>query len=180
MFRAQSASHVFALATMFTITTIVPIKAQEEAPAPEDPSADAGYFFYQGGTVRAKRARTYTSPTTFSALNVWRRAAGATLTYVVPAGQSDLFNVSFSAECQKLGGGQLRIRIRHTVGIVTNFLEPYDGAQAFCSSATPATYKGNWARRVGAGTHTLAVEFLNTGFGPGIIDDYTFELVVYQ
>jgi hypothetical protein len=97
----------------------------------------------------------------------------------VPAGTTDLFNVAFSAECTKILGGSARIRVIDTVGAVVVALEPYDGAQIFCSSASAATHKGNWVRRVGAGTHTLQVQILQTG-GQTLIDDWTFELVVYD
>jgi len=165
------------MTAVLTLTTVVPVGGQE----PEDPSPDAGFFAYSGGPVRAKRARTQTAATNFGTIGVWTNLPGATLSYVVPTGTADLFNVAFSAECLKLGGGQLRIRIRHTLNnVVQTNLEPYDGFQTFCSAPTPATHKGNWVRRVGAGSHVLQVQFLNSAGGIGQADDWTFELVVYD
>ena len=150
----------------------------------------AGLFTWVGGAVRGKVARTYTSPSVLSE-GAWRRVSGAAVSRVVAAGTTDLFNVSFSAECQvrSLGNADTaRIRIAHFVnGIQIAPMEPYDGDQRFCSSVNPlATHKGNWARRVGAGTHALYVEILTTDFAPDngiistVIDDWTFELVVYD
>jgi hypothetical protein len=59
-------------------------------------------------------------------------------------------------------------------------LEPYDGFQYFCSDPSYATQKGNWVKRVGAGSHAIYVQFLNGAGGLGVIDDWTFELVVYD
>jgi hypothetical protein len=100
---------------------------------------------------------------------------GATLSYTVPAGTSDLFNVAFSAECTKFGGGTAHIRVL-VDGVP---MEPSDGFQTFCTSAVPATHKGNWVGRVEAGAHTLQVQFRNTAGGV-TVDDWTFELVVYD
>jgi hypothetical protein len=140
---------------------------------------EAGYLFFTGGFVRAKRARTQTAATQISAANAWVTIPGAILAYTVPVGTTDLFNVSFSAECTKILGGSARIRVMDTIGGGVALLEPYDGVQIFCSSASAATYTGTWVRRSGAGTHTLQVQILQTS-GLTVIDDWTFELVVYD
>jgi hypothetical protein len=175
-----------AIATVFlmTSTLVVTVPAQE----PESPDPNSGFFFYAGGPVRAKRARTQTRSTTFNETAGWVNLPGATLSYVVPAGTTDLFNIAFSAECRVFNGGgddYLRIRIAHTVGGVTTFVEPYDGAQAFCDADSYATHKGNWVKRVGAGTHTIQVQFWIFDGPPfevvtAWVDDWTFELVVYD
>ena len=167
------------MTALLTLTTMVPAPAQQ----PEDPSPNAGFFVQSGGAAKAKRARTQTFPANFPVFAGFRPLPLATLSYVVPAGQSELFNVAFSAECQKLGGGQLNIAVFHTInGVAQPPLEPFDGAQSFCSEANPETHAGLWVRRVGAGTHVLQVMLLNPGpaGSVGVIDDWTFELVVYE
>jgi hypothetical protein len=143
--------------------------------AAQEPETEAGFFAYAGGPVRAKRARTQTAPSNLAGGAAYVNLPGATLSYTVPAGTSDLFNVAFSAECTKLGGSTAYIRVLD--GGVP--MEPYDGFQSFCSSSLPATHKGNWARRVGAGAHTLQVQFRSPAGGV-TVDDWTFELVVYD
>jgi hypothetical protein len=140
---------------------------------------EAGYLFHSGGFVRRKLARTQTAASQFNAANAWITLPGAILATAVPVGTTDLFNVAFSAECQKILGGTARIRVMDTAGGVVSLLEPYDGAQVFCSSGSAATHKGNWVKRAGAGTHTLQVQILQTA-GVTVIDDWTFELVVYD
>lgn len=158
--------------------------AVEQAQAAQDTGAaevtpESGFFIHRGGFVRGKVARTQTAPTVFSALFVWLRPSptlSTSLPWTVASGTTDLFNVTFSGECQKFSGGQLRIRVLDN-GIP---MEPYDGFQVFCSSSLPATYTGTWVRRVGAGAHSIQVQFLNSGGGAGVIDDWTFELVVHD
>src|SRR5262245_28274834 len=136
-----------AMTALLTLTTVVPVRAQ----APAEPSPNAGIFSYSGGPATAKRARTQTALTNFSVINVWHSLPGATLSFVVPVETTDLFNIAFSAECAKVDGGQLLIRIHHMKdGVAQPPVEPYDGGQSFCQSS-PATHKGNWVRRVGAG-----------------------------
>jgi hypothetical protein len=173
--RMRTSEHLAVTMTaLLTLTTMFPVHAQQ----PENPSPDAGFFGYAGGAAKAKRARTQTAPTTFAPLPApaWVNLPGATLSFAVPATQTELFNVAFSSECQKLAGGPLLIRVLIN-GVP---MEPYDGFQAFCSIPNPATHSGLWVRRVGPGNYTLQVQFFNTGGGPGIIDDWTFELVVYE
>jgi hypothetical protein len=165
--------------------------ASEQATAePQSPEQFAGFSSLSGGPVKAKLARTQTTGSAL-AEGAWRPLPGAVFTRTVPLGASDLFNIAFSAECQvrSLGSGDTaRIRIAHFInGIQVPPVEPYDGDQRFCSAVDPvATHAGNWARRVGPGVHTLQVEIMPVDFGPdnGIIvatiDDWTFELVVYE
>jgi hypothetical protein len=164
--------------------------APQVAAEPGEIEPQAGLFAWTGGPVRAKQVRTQT---TLSALTegAWRVLPAATLTRVVAAGTTDLFNIAFSAECQvrSLGANDTaRIRIAHFInGVQVAPIEPYDGDQRFCSAVNPlATHKGNWATRVGAGTHLLRVEIMPVDFAPdngvivATIDDWTFELVVYD
>ena len=154
--------------------------------------AQSGFFRYTGGAVKMKAAATQTEPTTF-AEGGWFGLPSAVLQATVPAGTTDLFNVSFSAECRLLGAGAgdyVRIRIVDTVTVGGVFvsrtnLEPYDGAQAFCSADGYATHKGNWVHKAGEGRHTLVVQFgiVDAPLDDDLrawIDDWTFELVVHD
>jgi hypothetical protein len=163
---------------------------QTEAAAQNDVQPDAGFFALIGGPVRGKLARTQTAASAL-AEGAWRPLPGAILSRIVPAGTSDLFNVSFSSECsvRSLGSGDTaRIRIAHFInGVQVAPVEPYDADQRFCSAVDPvATHAANWARRVGAGNHTLRVEVMPVDFLPdngvisALIDDWTFELVIYD
>ena len=175
-----------ASAVVMAGAVVVTMTAQEGGLEPPDQTA--GFFAYSGGPAKAKRARTQTAATTIGESAGWVNLPGATLSYTLPAGTTDLFNVAFSAECRLFGGGgddYVRIRIVDTVGGVSTFLEPYDAGQAFCSADSYATYKGNWVKRVGAGTHTLQVQFWIFDGAPAEvlsarIDDWTFETVVYD
>ncbi|MGH8636051.1 MAG: hypothetical protein ACREUZ_02845 [Burkholderiales bacterium] len=153
---------------------------------------EAGFFRYAGGPAKAKFAVTQTTATTI-AEGGWMGLPGAVLQYTVPAGAADLFNVAFSAECRLFGAGAndyLRIRVIDTVTVggafvSRSFLEPHDGFQAFCSADGYATHKGNWVERAGPGRHTLVVQFQINDAAPdnalsAWIDDWTFELVVYD
>ena len=164
--------------------------AAQTEPGQTQVEPQAGLFGWVGGPVRGKLARTYTTPATLFE-GGWRPVPNAILSRVVAAGTTDLFNIAFSGECQvrSLGSGDTaRIRIAHFVnGVQVAPIEPYDGDQRFCSAVSQvATYKGNWATRVGAGTHVVRVEIMPTDFGVDngvlavVIDDWTFELVVYD
>jgi hypothetical protein len=177
--RTRTRENFAVMMTALLLTTMVPARAQQ----PENAAANAGFFAYSGGAAKAKRARTRTFPTGFQMAAGYTALPLATLTYVVPDNQSELFNVAFSAECAKTGGGPMYIAIFHSInGVAQPPLEPFDGAQDFCSGPNPATHAGLWVRRVGEGTHVLQVMFLNPGpaGSVGTVDDWTFELVVYE
>ena len=156
---------------------------EQGAPAPA-----AGYFGYTGGPVRGKMARTQTAATNLAESATWVPLAGATLPVNVPAGTTDLANVSFSAECRLFNGGAddyVRIRVVDIVGGVATPLEPYDAGQAFCSADAYATHTGTWAKRLSAGAHTLQVQLWIFDGAPAEvltawIDDWTFEAVIYD
>jgi hypothetical protein len=151
--------------------------AQDQDPAP------AALLAFTGGAVEGKMARTQTTPQGFPITAGFVNVTGATLVRFVPLGDTDLFNVSFAAMCRRSLGGALLIRVLDNGAA----MQPYDGGQVFCSSTavalTAATYKGNWVRRASGalfGTnHTLQVQVRNTA-GSASLDDWTFELVVYN
>jgi hypothetical protein len=139
------------------------------------------FLAFSGGAVEGTRARTEAAPTNLINFpsGPFFNLPNAVLTWFVPAGDSDLLSVSFSAECTK-SNGRVFIRVLDN-GVQMN---PVDLAQPFCSGPAHATYTGTWVRRsAGAaflGTnHTLVVQLLNTTAG-GIIDDWTFALVAYN
>jgi hypothetical protein len=159
--------------------------------AAQSEQTEAGFLLQVGGPVRGKIARTQTTPSALAEGPVWRALPGAVLSRIVPAGTADLFNVAFSGECQvrSLGNGDTaRIRIAHFVnGVLVGAMEPNDGDQRFCSSANPlATHAALWSQRVGAGNHALQVQIMTVDFLPdngaisSVLDDWTFELVVYD
>jgi hypothetical protein len=153
-------------------------ETQEQQETQNAVAPQAGFFGYSGGPVRGKRALTQTAAVNIAAVGAWvTLPTSVPISWPVPAGTSDLFNVAFSAECQKLGGGQARIRILDTATGLP--LEPYDGFQVFCSINAPQTHAGLWARRMSGGAHNLVVQFFNSA-GSVIIDDWTFEVVVYD
>jgi hypothetical protein len=174
-----------------TLIAIPGIRSGLEVPAAAQVvEPQAGFFALAGGPVRAKLARTQTTPSAL-AEGAWRNLPGATLSRVVAAGTTDLFNVAFSSECQvrSLGAGDTaRIRIAHTInGVAAAPIEPYDGDQRFCSSENPvATHSALWSQRVGAGNHGLQVQIFTVDFAPdngaitSVFDDWTFEVVVYD
>src|SRR5262245_39166865 len=114
---------------------------------------------FSGGAVEGKLARTQTTAQAFGASAFYSNVTSATLVRFVPSGDSDLFNVSFSAGCTKSLGGSLLIRVLDN-GVS---MQPADGTQVFCSSPSTATYTGTWVRRssgaIFTGTnHTLQVQ----------------------
>jgi len=172
------------LVAMLSLMTIAPAQAQENEPQPLQ--TDAGYFILSGGPVKKKVAKTQTTATTFGEAAGWFSLPLANLGYTVATGDTDLFNVSFTAECRLFNGGgddYLRIRIMDTATGIP--LEPYDGAQAFCSADGYATHTGTWSRRLAAGPHVFQVQFWIFDGAPAEvltawIDDWTFETVVYD
>jgi hypothetical protein len=159
-----------------------PAPAQQPVPAPE-PTGDTGYFNQAGGAVKKKLAKTQTAATNFGETASWVSLPLANLSFAVPANTTDLFNVSFTSEGRLFGGGNgdyVRIRILDTVTGIP--LEPYDGGQAFFSANNYATYTGTWAKRMGAGVHSIQVQFWMTPCAGCTfsIDDWTFELVVFE
>lgn len=180
----------FAFAMFLTVfITTEPLFSYEPPEVGQEAASvepQAGTFLYGGGPALGKRARTTTTAMTFGETNGWVTLPGS-LTWVVPAGTTQLFNVSYSAECRLFNGGGddwLRIRVVDIVGGVGTPLEPYDGQQAFCSADGYATHTGTWVKRAQSGVHTLIVQMWIFDGAPAEvvtawIDDTTFELVVY-
>lgn len=186
MLRASKTVAPVAVVILLGSLMMAPVPAQDQ---PEQGATAiqpvAGYVQYKGLTSKGKVALTQTAPTTFGETGTWVTLPNSNLTWTVPAGNADLFNVAFSAECRLFNGGgddYLRIRIVDSLG---GPLEPDDGQQAFCSADGYATYKGNWVKKANPGNHALVVQFWIEDGPPAevvtaSIDDWTFELVVYD
>jgi hypothetical protein len=180
---ARSAS---AAVVVTLLSSLVPIQLPaQNGGGGQEVEPQAGVYTYSGGYVIGKRAKTQTTAYTFGESGSWLYLPGGSISWTVPTGTSDLFNVAFSAECRLIGGVLPNDRIR--IRVLDNGvpLEPYDGQQAFCSADGYATYKGNWVKRAAYGYHTLRVQFwiwdgLPYGNLSGYIDDWTLELVVYD
>ena len=177
MYTRHTGRIALSMTFIVALSTILPLTAQE--PAETEANAAETLLSFSSTAFHRKLARTQNSPSTFITPNVWRNLPGATHVVFVPAFDSELFNVAFSAECQKIGGGVIRIRVLDN-GVLMN---PQDNDQVFCSSSLPATHKGNWVRRTPALSvginHTVQVQFLING-GSARIDDWTFELLTYN
>jgi hypothetical protein len=184
--RLHTLNKATTFAAMLSLLTLGPVQAQETVPPPE-PTGDAGFHSISGTTVKRKVVRTQTVGSTITK-GGWKRLNLATLSHTVPLNTTDLFNVTFSAECQlnnNSANDYVRIRV---VDSAAGPMEPYDGNQVFCSADKPATHTGTWARRLGPGVHTLHVELwvvdnLPLNVFPALtatIDDWTFELVLYN
>lgn len=194
---ATTGAKLAGTATVLTglgLLTLIPVPAQNpsDTGTEADGGSEAGYLTLSGGPVRGKRVRTQTAPSAIgeTAAGVWVSLPGANVTWTVPAGTTDLFNVAFASECRMSAtasaGDYVRIRIVDIVGgAIVGVFEPYDGDQIFCSAGPVGTHKGNWARRVGAGTHTIQVQFNVVDVAPLAVvssgqDDWILELVVYD
>jgi hypothetical protein len=185
MFQRCQTTNTMTTLAVLGLLAIGGAQAQQPVPPPA-PEGDAGYFLQAGGAVKRKLAKTQTNPTTFGETAGWYSLPLANLGYTVAAGDTDLFNVSFTAECRLFNGGAddyVRIRIVDTTTGVP--LEPYDGGQAFCSADAYATHTGIWSKRMGPGVHNLQVQFWILDGAPAEVltawmDDWTFELIVYE
>jgi len=159
-----------------------PMPAQQTGVSESDVSQKSGYLLFSGGVVKGTAGRTQSSSWALSESPKWTNLPGAEVNRFVPLGTTDLFHVSFSAECILYGRSQddfARIQVLDN-GVP---MEPTDGSQAFCAS--PATYTGNWVQRVSGGFHKITVQFLIVDNAPfanlGLtVDDWTLKLVVYD
>lgn len=163
------------------LSVIAPLPAQEAGASAAGASPEA-LILFQGGPLWIMLARTQTSPTTISESSNWTSLPNASLSWTVFPGTTALFNVSFSAEClmtNAAGDDWVRIRVLEN----GNPMEPYDAQQRFCS--VPGSYTGEWAKRLGPGSHTITVQLFIVDSAPfsnvsADIDDWTLQLAAYQ
>lgn len=160
-----------------------PMPAQVPGPAAAAASPESGFFSYSGGTVRGTVARTQTAPTVINKSSNYITLSGATVSWYVPKGTTDVFSVSFSVGCNLLlNSGNDFVRIQ----VLDNGtpMEPTDGQQAFC--AYPGTYTGEWLKQASGGNHTISVQFLIVDNAPTAnnmvvaLTPWALKLVVYD
>ena len=135
---------------------------QAEALQAEGPEAR---FVYRGGALEGISKVAENAPSTTTSTLAFVNLTGATTSWFVPAGDSDLLNVGFSAECRLINSMisnanqdwvELRVmlsRVPALAGFPT-FMQPYDtvSAMAFCSANGYAMHHANFAARVSGGT----------------------------
>lgn len=159
-----------------------PMPAQEVGLSAAAVAPESGNWLFSGGRALKIYARTQTTPQVIGESPNWTTLNGATVSWTVASGDSDLLHVTFSGECSLsgvLGDDFVKIRVLDNGAP----MEPYDGSQAFC--VFPATYTGSWVGRASPGSHTITVQFLITDNVPGgnlnvSIDDWILKLVVYD
>lgn len=186
-----------ATAATFVLTAMsMPAIAQQQT-TPD--SEELARTFYSGGALEGVRKVAENSPTTTTS-HTFINVPGAAASWFVPANDSDLLNVSFSAECRLInntlppGGAsnwvELRVmlsRVPALAGFPT-FMQPYDvgSPMAFCSDNNWAMHAANFAARVSGGTtgatYTATVQYRVTG-AAGLtawLDDYMLELLAFN
>ena len=186
----------------------VPVSAQAadqaEALQAEGPEAR---FVYSGGILEGIRKVAENAPSQTTSTAAFVNLVGATTSWFVPAGDTDLLNVGFSAECRLINSMisnanqdwvELRVmlsRVPALAGFPT-FMQPYAGTatpMAFCSANGYAMHHANFAARVGGGTtgatYIVQVQRKVTNNAPlanalGVLsawlDDWKLELAAYN
>jgi hypothetical protein len=176
-------TRTFVLAALAAVLVSAPYEMRAVAQDQGDGPSPSVLSVFSGGAAEGKRGRTETAAVAIP-VGVWFTLPNAQVTWFVPSGDSDLLNVSFSAECTKSGVGRLLIRVQDNGVNMT----PGDNGQVFCSATTAAvtqaTHAGLWMRRAAGafitGTnHTIRVQVFNTG-NAATIDDWSLELVAYN
>jgi hypothetical protein len=169
---------------------------QDQTPDPDG----LARFVFSGGASEGVRKVTQDAPTTTTSKVAFINLPGASASWFVPAGDSDLLNVGFTAECRLIRSVGLSIpsewvdiraqliRTPAAIGFPT-FIEPFDTASrmAFCDANSYAMHHANWAARVAGGTtgatYTVQIQFKVTGATAGItawLDDWKLELEAHN
>jgi hypothetical protein len=188
-----------AIPATFLLTMMsMPVLAQQQETPSE--SAELARFFFSGGAHEGVRKVAENSPqTTFS--KVFIPVPGAVTSWFVPAFDTDLLNVSFSAECRLINNVlppagasnwvELRVvlsRVPAAAGFPVA-MQPNDAgsAMAFCSANQWAMHAAQFAARVGGGitgaTYTATVQYRVQGAAANLqawLDDYMLELHAYN
>ena len=190
----------------------VPVSAQEQAQAAgqAESLAAAGpeqRFVYSGGILEGIRKVAENAPSTTTSTAAFVNLTGATASWFVPAGDSDLLNVGFSAECRLINSMltpanqdwvELRVMLSRVpaLGGFPTFMQPYAGVvtpMAFCSANGYAMHHAYFAARVSGGTtgatYIAQVQRKVTNNAPvanpvGVLtawlDDWMLELAAYN
>lgn len=142
---------------------------------------------HTGGATKAYLSKTQNLPDSFTK-TTWTNLPGSALRLTVPGGTTDLFHITFSAECRLVSNEGLidwaQIRIVAVVNGVGSVVQPDDSAgspQSFCAVNHYSTHMGSWVLRGGPGDYRFSVQVLNSVSGNTIwLDDWTFSVVVYD
>jgi len=186
-----------AAATVILTAMCLPAFAQQQQTPTE--STELTRTVYSGGALEGVRKAAENSPTTTTS-HAFVNVPGASASWFVPAFDSDLLNVTFSAECRLIGNPlppagasnwvETRVmisRVPAAAGFPT-FMQPYDtlSPMAFCSANDWAMHAAQFAARVAGGatgaTYTAQVQYRVTG-ALGLtawLDDYMTELHAYN
>ena len=186
-------------ATFVLATMSLPLLAQQQGPA-DGAASSATRSFFAGGALKGVRKVIENAPTTTTS-TTYIPIPGASSSWFVPANDSDLLNVSFSAECRLIGNPappagaanwvELRVVLTRSPAAAgfPAVMQPYDtvSPMAFCSADLWAMHAANFAARVSGGTtgatYTAIVQYKVTGPTAGLtawIDDYTLELLAFN
>jgi hypothetical protein len=196
---------VIALAAVVFFVMAVPGSEAQEASAEQtlsDNASPSTLSLYSGGAAESVTKVTQDAPTTFTSTTFFSLPSAAARV-VVPAGDSDLLNVGFTAECRLSPGAtptdldwvEIRAQISSSParpGFPT-FMEPYDttNPMAFCDSFSYAMHHANWAMRPPAFTDTQTIYLVQiqvrvannapaTPAQTGWLDDWKLELEVHN
>jgi hypothetical protein len=184
---------------MFFTLMAGPLLSQQQT-APDATSQASAVF--SGGALEGVRKASENAPfTTMSRTYV--NLPGASVSWFVPANDTDLLNVFFSAECRLINSNitaanqdwvELRVqltRVPAAAGFPT-FMQPYDvgSPMAFCSANGYAMHAANFAARVAGGTtgatYIAQVQIRVADNGPADptltawIDDRMLELLAFN
>jgi hypothetical protein len=159
-------------------------EAQAEGSAQLEPGSvqPQTLFSFAGGGVKRFVARVQDAPIQIGETAGFNLLPGSTTTMTVPAGQVDIFVVTFSGECRLFNASsedwvQLEVR-RNGIPV-----EPHTASgdtMAFCSDDNWNTHSATFVTpRVGAGNHTFTVRWRLVDNAPfatlrGWLDDWTF------
>jgi len=180
--------------------TVLPLAAQSGGgDQQQTPSEGVVRSLYSGGALEGVRKVAENSPTTTTS-HAYVNVPGAAASWFVPANDSDLLNVSFTAECRLInnplppGGAANWVELRVVLSRVPAaagfpvVMQPYDVASpmAFCSANEYAMHGANFAARVSGGTtganFTAQVQYRVAG-AAGLtawLDDYMLELLAFN
>jgi hypothetical protein len=193
------------LAAMFMVSWPLAAQVSGDDQVLQPNVAGVTRFIYSGGAVEGVREVTENAPQTTTS-TAFVNVTGATASWFVPAGDSDLINVLFTAECRLINSAlsntnqdwvEIRALLTRTPALVgfPTFMQPYDttSVQAFCSANGWAMHAADWTARVSGGltgaTYTVQLQYKVTNNFPtanpgGVLsawlDDWTLKLVAYN
>jgi len=189
---------VAATAAIFVLTSAC-ISVSAQQPTTPAGSAELARTFYTGGVLEGVRKVAENTPTTTTS-HTYVNVPGAAASWFVPANDSDLLNVSFTAECRLISNPlppagaanwvELRVMITRVPALAgfPTFMQPNDiiSPMAFCSADQYAMHAANFAARVSGGTtgatYTAQVQYRVSG-AAGLtawLDDYMMELLAFN